>query len=390
MKRLKLLTALGMGIMASTSGVLQVEAANIVFLTDFSTKEVANYDNFVQTFSVDTYNLDARITFNWQGTYFFDSCPTAFTLNVNYLVGYRLNNVAPTFFFPAVSIPDFVCTTTQTPFVASGTNVLPESIVLRLMNDDTNFIRFFVFLQFFNIQSTPSGVANGRTLTIRNYTNFFDVSYDFNTTYLFNYFLSDQQFISKSPAATSGSWVVGSTQSVYLSYVYTTAGNDTYYIANSTLATIGTTRKRYAIDYEDQFFRGQSVGASFRADYVGNDSFTFPVGANGDIVWQYDYHYLNTANNAQAIVDAPVFDFEYDDCGNFLALNVGCFINNAFAYITNDAPIVSDAFTLLNAGIEMAAQTFGIIGEFADDNVFGVLILAGFGFIAVKWFLKND
>jgi hypothetical protein len=52
--------------------------------------------------------------------------------------------------------------------------------------------------------------------------------------------------------------------------------------------------------------------------------------------------------------------------------------------------VISDAFTLLNTGIELAAQTFGIIGNFSDDNVFGYLILVGFGFIAVKWFLKND
>jgi hypothetical protein len=38
----------------------------------------------------------------------------------------------------------------------------------------------------------------------------------------------------------------------------------------------------------------------------------------------------------------------------------------------------------------MAGQTFGIIGSFTQNNMFGVLILAGFGFIAVRWLIKND
>jgi hypothetical protein len=389
MRKLQLLTAMAVGISATAIGAIQVEATTYNYFVDFSTKEVANFDDYTQSFSVDTYNLDAQITWNWSGSYKFDSCPSPFTLNVQYLVGYRLNNVAPTYFLPAIAIPDFTCTTTFTPYFASATNDLPDNVVELIMNDDANYIRFFVFLQFLNATSTPANGASGRTMSIAGYRNYFDITYDFNTTYLFNYFLSDQQFISKTPAASGSGWTLGTTQSVYLQYVYTTAGNDEYYINNSNVSTIGTTRKKYAIDYNLEYFRGESVGAGFTSDHVGTDTYLFTSGVNTDIVWQYNYSYLNTANAEQAIVDAPEFNFTYEDCG-WDVFDIPCFINNGLAYITNDAPIISDAITLLNAGIAMAAQTFGIIGAFTTDNVFGYLILAGFGYIAVRWFLKND
>ena len=387
MKHLKILTALAIGVISSSSGMIQVGAVTYDFFVDFSTKEVANFNDFRQTFSVDTYDLDAQITWTWDGLYKFDSCPTPFTLNMNYLGVYRLNNVAPSFNFPTITLPDLVCTTSFTTYSASATFDLPDAIVTNIMNDDANFVRFFSFFQI----PTPVVAARGRTLSLLGYRNYFDVTYDFNTTYLFNYFLSDQQFVSRTTTAgTGGTWTLTATQEVYLKYVYTTAGTDEYYINNSTAATIGTTRKKYAIDYNEEFFRGESVGAAFTADYDGTD--TLLIGSTlADMVWQYNYYYLNTSNLAQAIVDAPIIGFTEEVCsGGFLDINVGCYVNNAFAYIVNDAPVISDAFTLLNTGIELAAQTFGIIGNFSDDNVFGYLILVGFGFIAVKWFLKND
>jgi hypothetical protein len=382
MKRLKLLTALSIGIMASASGVLQVEAATYNFFVDFSTKEVADYTEFRQTFNENTNNLNLKVEYSFIGKYKFDSCPTAFTTNVEWELYARANGTGSFTFIGSQSLPNFTCTTTFTSYFAKISINLDSTFLDLIVDDDTNFIQFNSTTIYFH-----SAASNGRTLTLAGYRTFFDLFYQFNTTYLFNYFLSDQAYVLR---VSSGSWSFTGTQSNELKYVYTTAGNDSYYIFNSPSADIGTTRKKYAINYNEEFFRGNSVGAGFDISVTGSDSVVFTASGSSSNSHRVNYHYLNLSNLAQEIVDAPIFEFEEEDCGSFLALNVGCFINNAFAYITNDAPIVSDAFTLLNAGIEMAAQTFGIIGEFADDNVFGVLILAGFGFIAVKWFLKND
>lgn len=383
MKRLKLLIALAVGIMASSSGVMQIDAATYNYFVNFSTKEVANFSAFTQTFSVDTYNLDSRLNFYWQGSYKLDTCPTAFVVNATWRVQRRNNNTGTVTTLANQILPDLNCTTTYTSYIATASIFLPPDFIDYVINDDANFVRLYSTMIF-----SVGNDGNNRTLSLAGYSNYFDLSYDFNTTYLFNKFLSDQQFIARS---TSAGWTITTTQRIALEYVYTTAGNDAFYINNTSIgAGIGTTRKKYAIDYNDEFFRGESVGAQFAARYTGSDTTVLTTASSRSQEMTYDYYFLNTANLSQAIVDAPTFTFTEEDCGSFLALNVGCFINNAFAYIVNDAPIVSDAFTLLNAGIEMAAQTFGIIGNFADDNVFGVLILAGFGFIAVKWFLKND
>jgi hypothetical protein len=383
MKRLKVLTSLAMGIMASASGVLQTEAAIFFYFVDFSTKEVDDYTDFKQTFNEDTSNLNLKYNFYFDGNYYFDDCPTAFNLDMDWRLNLRIN-VGPTIVFQTVALPNFPCTTSSTFYTAELSGTLGSEYLDMLVNDDANSIQFYS-----NMIMRENASVNGRTLYLDDYRFYFDITYDFGTTYLFNYFLSDQEYNNR---IATGAFSFNQTQTNRLGYVYSTAGNDIFQIINSDFDSIGTTRKKYAVDYNEEFFRGQSVGAGFFTSMEGPtpDAVLFDGVGASTLVHVYRYHYLNVANLAQAIVDAPVFDFEYDDCGSFLALNVGCFINNAFAYITNDAPIVSDAFTLLNAGIEMAAQTFGIIGEFADDNVFGVLILAGFGFIAVKWFLKND
>jgi hypothetical protein len=391
MKRLKLLTALGMGIMASSSGMLQTQAALYLFSVDFTTKEVDNFSDYKKSFNSDTYGLRAKLITSFGGSYRMDSCPTAFTINISYVHQIRLNGLNPDVLSVENNLPDFVCSTTAVGFDSVITSdYLPSSVIDRLMTDDANYIQLRSLFRF-----NQSAATNGRVLELINYYIDHTIAYDFDTTYLFNYFLSDTQFQSRSSVGP-GTWNFRSDDQTKVNYLFTTAGNDQYRIINTDFdADLGTVRKKYAVDYNEEFFRGDSIGANISRNFVTNSSLTtdtLTMVASGESVisQNYNYYFLNAANLTQEIVDAPIFEFEEEDCGNFLALNVGCFINNAFSYITNDAPIVSDAFTLLNAGIEMAAQTFGIIGEFADDNVFGVLILAGFGFIAVKWFLKND
>jgi hypothetical protein len=387
MKQLKVLTALSLAVLASTSGMVQVGAVDYNFNVDFTTKIVPDYDDFRQSFSTDTYNLDTKGVFKWGGTYSFDSCPTAFTANVTWVVRSRPNNTGTTYTLANETLPDLPCTTVDTAFSAISTMNLNEETILMIINDDADFTRFTS-----RIQIASNAALSGRSLILKNYYVSFDIEYDFNTTYLFNYFLSDAGFISRETGGW-GSTILGATANHRLRYVYTTAGNDTYYINNSSSVSTGSNRKKYAVDYNEEFFRGASIGAGFQSDLTGSsDIFNFAalpttVGIN----FNYDYYYLNAANIAQAIVDAPLINFTEETCsGGFLDINVACYVNNAIAYLVNDAPVISDAFTLLNTGIELAAQTFGIIGSFSDDNVFGYLILVGFGFIAVKWFLKND
>jgi hypothetical protein len=386
MKRIKLLTALALGVVASSSGALQVSAANYSFFVNFDTKEVANFDDYTQTFTTDTYNMDSNLNFQWSGNYRYDSCPTAFTQNNVWFVLYRLNGTGPFTLFAEQQLPDFTCRTTFAFYSASVQIPLTSAMLANIIDDDTDFVEFDSRV-FVNGQAA----LGNRTLTLLDQTNFFNITYDFNTTYLFNYFLADVKFNSSSYSG-NGLWTLGSVRTTQLEYVYTTAGNDAYYIYNNSGTSIGTTRKKYAIDYNEEFFRGESVGAQFIQNRAGSDTYRFAANGSGpNIDSYYNFYYLNTANLAQAIVDAPIISFTEEDCsGGFLDINVGCYVNNALAYIVNDAPVISDAFTLLNTGIELAAQTFGIIGNFSDDNVFGYLILVGFGFIAVKWFLKND
>jgi hypothetical protein len=384
MKHLKVLTALAIGVVASSSGMIQVGATTYNYFVDFSTKEVVNFNDFRQTFNEDTVNLDLDFNFTFQGSYRFDSCPTSFTLDVKFYLFGRINNTGSYIqLLPFIDLPNFPCTTTNTTYIATITGTIPSNILDTIVNDDANFINIYPEMAF-----TQTGATNGRTLFLLGYRFYFDLSYDFNTTYLFNYFLSDQNYVGR---LTSGSWTFTGTQENYLMYVYTTAGNDAYYIINSPSTNIGTTRKKYAIDYNQEFFRGSSVGAGFTTNITGTDRVVLGSSGTSVIGHRYNYYYLNVANLAQAIVDAPLIEFTEEACGGgFLDINVGCYVNNAIAYLVNDAPIISDAFTLLNTGIELAAQTFGVIGAFSDDNVFGYLILVGFGFIAVKWFLKND
>jgi hypothetical protein len=384
MKRIKLLIALALGVVASSSGVIQVQAAEYNFFVDFSTKEVADFTDFKQTFNEDTSNLNLEYNFVFTGTYYFDSCPTAFTLDMDWRLSVRIN-LGNTIQLVNLNLPNLICNTFGDEYNAEISGSLSSEYLDALVNDDVNYLDWTPAMIF---RMAPS--SSGRTLYLQNYTFYFDLTYDFGTTYLFNYFLSDQQQVS---GGTGTGFNFNQSRRHYLSYVYTTAGNDSYYIRNTNTTNLGTTRKKYAVDYNQEFFRGQSVGAGFFTDNTGPTPDTRVLASSGSIFYQftYRYHYLNVANLAQAIVDAPIIGFTEEVCdGGFLDINVGCYVNNALAYIVNDAPVISDAFTLLNTGIELAAQTFGIIGNFSDDNVFGYLILVGFGFIAVKWFLKND
>jgi hypothetical protein len=380
MKRINALVALSIGVMASSYGMIQTQAATYNYFVDFGTKEVADFNAYNQTFNEDTSNLNLKIKFYFSGSYRYDSCPTAFTQDMSYQVAYRVNGTGTQFFLPEVELPNFTCTTTNTTYLATTSYTLSSSILDLVVNDDSDFIEFFGVMNF-----KYSPALNGRTLSLSSYRHYFELSYDFGTTYLFNYFLTDQKY----QGLQAGGWTLTGTRKNNLQYVYTTAGNDAYYILNSNPVDIGTTRKKYAIDYNGEFFRGQSVGAQFNTDVTGTD--TLLITQNRNLNTIYRWYYLNVSNVSQAIVNVPQISFTTQSCsGGFLDINVGCFFNNAMAWLTNDAPIISDLTTIVNVGIEFAGQTFGVIGNFTTSNMFGYLILGGFGFIAVKWLFKDD
>jgi len=384
MNKIHALTALALGILASSSGKLQVQAATYNFFVDFSTKEVSDFTAFNKTFNGDTINLNSRINFIWTGSYRFDSCPTAFIQNANWAYQLRLNGTGSVLATETFALPDLPCTTTNTSYFSNHTSVnLPSTILDALVDDDANFIAIETIIILPGQSS-----SQGRTLSLLGYRFDFDISYDFGTTYLFNKFLSDQQFVSR--VALGGTWTFASTRSVNLKYVYTTAGNDEYYINNSNVSNIGTTRKKYAVDFNNEFFRGESIGAQLSVGYTGTDQVVLFSGTSL-LAHNYNYYFLNAANLSQPIVTVPQFNFTYEVCsGGFLDINVGCFVNNALAYLTNDAPIISDATQLINAGISFVGQTFGVIGSFTTNNMFGYLVLGGFGFIVIKSLFKND
>lgn len=382
MKLWKLASTVALGVFASGSGALQLRAATYSYQVDFLDKEVANFDDFKQSFNADTYDLTAKIEVSFFGTYYFDTCSPDTTVDIQWRSG-MASSLGGTPISVIVPLPDLICSTSPITYNAFVNYDIPSELIEGLMNDDSEFIDISSQIVY------RTGNFLGRTLYLENWTNYFNIKYDFDTTYLFNYFLSDTEFraeVFQRPTF----WTINSSRATFLEYVYTTAGNDTYLIENSLQVDVGTARKKYAINVDDVYFRGESVGAQFRTQRFGGvDSITPTSSVFEFYTLSYRYHFLNTSNYQQDIANVPTFEFEQEDCG-WDAFNIPCFINNGLAYIVNDAPVISDAFTLLNAGMKLGGQAFGIIGNFTTDNVFGVMILGGLGITAVRWFLKND
>jgi hypothetical protein len=383
MNKVHALTALALGILASSSGVRQVQAATYNFSVDFDTKIVSDFTAFNQSFNINTYNLKIKAEVRFVGTYRYDSCPTAFTQNIEwYLFTTPSTGSTNTLFIP---LPDFVCSTTNTTYIATASTFLPNNFIPMIMDDDSAYLDVSTSIIFRN----SAAIAN-RTLSLLGYAFQVDLFYEFGTTYLFNFFLADLRFVQRN---STGTWTFNGTQTNKLIYVYTTAGNDRYQINNSGSNLSGTTRTKYAVDYNSEFFRGQSVGLGYRTSITGTDTLVNASNGTSAAFLGHDsrYFYLNVSNLAQPIVNVPLINFTTQSCsGGFLDINVGCFINNGLAYLTNTAPIISDATALINAGISFAGQTFGVIGAFTTNNMFGYLVLGGFGFIVVKSLFKDD
>lgn len=381
MRKLQLLTAMAIGISATAIGAIQVEAADYVYFVDFSTKTVANFNDYTQQFLSTTYDLKLNLQVTVNTFYKMNTCLPATASDVFLFTLYRANGTGSYSSLPNVDLPDMPCQTGDTFYQITTQQNLDQSFLDLIINDDTNYIQIQPQLVI-----RGNNALTSRTITLTDVEFVYTMEYDFDTTYLFNYFLSDSVY--QFSFGSTGVTLTG-TVDVDFDYVMTTAGNDRYFIINSNTTNYGTTRTKWAIDYNMEYFRGESIGSRYIITIPEVTISVAASGTNRGVGNSFGYYYLNAATANRAIVDAPEFDFTYEDCG-WDVFDIPCFINNGLAYITNDAPIISDAITLLNAGIAMAAQTFGIIGAFTTDNVFGYLILAGFGFIAVRWFLKND
>jgi hypothetical protein len=379
MRKWQLITAATVGIMASGSGFIQAQAADFYFDVDFQTKEVANFDDFTPIFIPTTYGLTGKLFATARLTYSVDVCNPGETFPVGMQNRYSLNGTGT--LFVSTFNSTLQCSTSSLFRTFTAEFELPSEHVEYIIEQDN----YILFRPLFSFGATA---LSGRTISVIDFDFTFTVEYDFDTTYLFNYFLSDNDYqqLDGFDAGTSFSGTIFNK----FDYVMTAAGNDRYFILNSNNYDYGTNRVKFAVDYNMEYFRGETIGAQYKTILDGTLTVVTSATQQQRISIRYRYYYLNAANNIQPIVGVPEFNFEYEDCGSFLALNVGCFVNNALAYITNDAPIISDAITLLNAGMQMAGQAFGVIGSFTDDNVFGVLVLGGLGIIAVRWFLKND
>lgn len=390
MKLWKVAATVAMGVFASGVGFIQADAALYTFSVDFETKTVANFDDFTQSYYSTTYDLGATMTINFSGSYSFASCPAPITVNVNYEGYWRLNNGGPIKDFRSTPLPDFPCTTTITTYSTLINVPVSNDFIAAIIDNDANFATINSAFSFAQNLGT-----SGLRLRLHNWTTFATINYEFDTTYLFNFILSDTQAFDVFFGNAGGStWTSGSDKVIKVDYVYTTAGNDEYRIVNTNVASIGTLRRRYAVDYNNEYFRGDSVGARVRHAMDTLPPYTYDelfMGSSGSafINNRWNYFFINASNKEQEINNVPEFEYEYEDCG-WNAFDIPCFINNGLAYIVNDAPVISDAFTLLNAGMKLGGQAFAVIGQFSDNNIFGVLILGGLGITAVRWFLKND
>jgi hypothetical protein len=383
MKKLNALIMLSIGVLASSSGMIQTQAAFFDYFVDYTTKTVANFNSFNQTFNPDTYNLNNSFNFKFSAQTKFSACPTNFTVNTFLQATYRANGTG-SYTVLTQQLPDIICSTTFQSYVIERTFSVSNTIRNLIVNDDANFIEFLPYIGI-----VAPAASNGLTFQMKDADMEYTISYDFGTTYLFNYFLTDTQFTG----TYGGGWSSpgGNTLLRNIEYVFTTAGNDTYRVFNNNFIDLGTTRTKYAIDVNGDFFRGESVGVNYDYFRLGILERVFATGGFYDYGFTGRLYFLNTANLAQAIVNVPQISFTSQTCsGGFLDINVGCYVNNALAYLTNTAPVISDLTTIVNTGIQFAGQTFGVIGNFTTSNMFGYLILGGFGFIAVKWLFKDD
>jgi len=384
MNKLHGLIALSLGILASSSGALQVQAANRFFFVDFASKEVANFTPYRQSFNDATTSLTNSFKWTFSAQYKMSSCSgITQVIDAQFNLGYRKNNTG-SFTFVNKDLPNITCSTTFTNYLIDVEGTFPTTFLDLIVDDDSDFITMWpIFI--INHPAAYSGI----TLDFINLVWAFDFYYDFNTTYLFNTFLSDSQ---RTAVYNSGFTFPTASTETFLEYVYTTAGNDTDTIYNDPgPANIGSTRKKYAVDFPDIFFRGERIGLRYAFLRPDMRKVMPSGGGVSETAPNINYHYFNVSNYAQPISNVPQFNFTYETCsGGFLDINVGCFVNNALAYLTNDAPIISDATQIINAGISFVGQTFAVIGGFTTNNMFGYLVLGGFGFIVIKSLFKND
>jgi hypothetical protein len=388
MNKLNILAATFIAASLTIKSNLNTQAETFNYFIDFATKEVANFNDYEQLFFSYTsgYYNHVRVIMSGSAS-LSGSCASVPQYPLDLELRYNLNGgSASTIFTKAYDHP---CSNTATPFVVDSgylrfIDIPVSQLVSYVINDDNDFITWMP-----RLKTIDFSLLSGRTLTISNIS--FQIEYQiiYDTIYLFNTFVSDTKYNGRNSSGWTSSFY---TAGVNVDYIYGTNINTsrTYQVNNTNDANIGTTRKKYAVNVPSVSFIGNIIGIKNVNNSVSSLFRNMTGGgSNFFIEDNFRFYYLNGASAQVPITSVPQFNFEYQECGGFLGIDIPCMLNNAMAWLTNDAPIISDAFTLLNTGINLAAQGIGVIGNFiASSNIVVWIIVLGFGIIAVRWFLK--
>jgi hypothetical protein len=233
----------------------------------------------------------------------------------------------------------------------------------------------------------------GVNVDITNFQIEWQFQFLYDTIYLFTTFLADVQ--SRLITTTGYTTITSLLSQIGVLFIYSnTITNTTFYRINNddVSGSIGGTRKKYALSVPNAQFAGNQIGIKFRSNYsnglIRRTISGSSVSYIGDTLRLY---YLNASSPQLPISNVPVLTATYIDCGGLLSLNVGCYLNNALAWVLNDAPLISDAIPIVNGGMNFIGQGLGFVGSFVSGtNLITWLIVAGSGIIIVGWILKND
>jgi hypothetical protein len=366
------------------------EVTSTSYNVNFANYEVANFDNYYEVFSEGVVGQYSYVYVDGGFQFSFNTCVglTSFTGEVQ--LRYSLNGIGNSLL---KAIPfTLLCGTSLNDhyFTSDFINLVdfdPLIVDYIYENETNNRVDFLT-----RIVINQSVGMNGKVLTIKDFT--FDLTYAvaFNTNYLFNTFMSRTQYNGLS--STSGWSITTDDTKVNLNYLFSeTIATETFYgVFNTNQNDIGTTEKLYAVQVDNVNFIGDRIGANLRNNHDLLMSRTMGSTGTSTITHTQRVYYLNAAAQQQDIVEVPEFLVSYQDCGDLFALNVPCYLNNALAWVVNDAPIISPAINFIYNGIDFMAQGLGIFSVFIDDglNIFTWFIVGGFGIIVLKWIIKQD
>lgn len=379
-----------LGSLFTNKTFINVDATSqvITYEADFVDFEVANFLDYNQIFNSFTSGQYNEINASVNVGYFMNTNNPAVNLTCNLILRYALNGGAQTTIYtsPAELVPP---TTAQNffniDFNLKNLDLINANILPYIINNDNNYVNFYMRLQFNQNAST-----NGYVLTINKFEPLIEYAINYDTIYLFNNFLSHTKY---NGLTTTGFSVGTTTNNVKLDFIYanTILTNQYYGVFNTSELDAGLLEKRYAVNIPNVNFIGDRIGAQISNNLTGTITRTLTGSGTALLTQDFRIYYLN--GGAQTITPPalPLFNLDYLDCGSLLALNVGCYLNNALAWVVNDAPIISEGLTLVNQGIEFIGLGLYQLQLFEPSySVVLWVLVGGLGLLALRWALKND